>query len=169
MNLFRFTKLPMSFTHIFKSMFQQLTYKHSIVFKWIILLHIILIGKLNLTQLARAGAKHITEWKFRRLLNAKYWDIHTFIYWAAREALMNFPPPTDSTIYAIVDGSTKDKRVQQAKKGKQANMALTFLVTNLSSSCLPGTDTESPLILLWSCPRTTQNIKQKTNSLGIGA
>lgn len=129
MNLFRFTKLPVSFAHIFKSMPQQLTGKHSLVLKWLILLHIILVGKWNLAHLAKAGAKHITEWKFRRLLNAKYWDIHTFIYWAAREALMKFPPPTDFTIYAIVDGSTKDKRGQKgpvSQKGKTSKHGAYF-------------------------------------------
>jgi len=84
-------------------------------------MHITIFGQWTLAQLSKGAAKHITDWKFQRLLMAKYWSVRVFLWWAADMVIAKLPPPQDSVLYIAVDASTKDKRGSKgpvSQKGK---------------------------------------------------
>jgi IS4 transposase len=100
---------------------RHLSLGHELVFKWLILMHITAFGQWTLAQLARGAARHITEWRFQRLLKARYWNVRLILWWAADQVISALPPPRDTVAYLITDGSTKDKRGQKgpvSQKGK---------------------------------------------------
>lgn len=121
MIFWQLTKLPPTFASLFHAMPRHLSRRHELVFKWLILMHITAFGQWTLAQLARGAARHITEWRFQRLLRARYWNVRVLLWWAADQALSALPPPRDTVVYLIVDASTKDKRGQKgpvSQKGK---------------------------------------------------
>ncbi len=117
----RFTRLPDSFCVLFQSMPGGLKWRHQLIFKWLIFMHMTLYGQWTLARMAREAAKHISEWKFQRLLRAKYWNVRIILWWTAEQVLATLPPPRDCVLYLVVDGSTKDKRGKHGpvnQKGK---------------------------------------------------
>ena len=75
----------------------------------------------KLTVMANYGSVYVKEWKFRRLLSSKYWDIRSVMNCIIEEIIRVLPIPEDFTIYLIVDGSKKEKRSKKnpfVQKGK---------------------------------------------------
>jgi hypothetical protein len=67
------------------------------------------------------GSGFVTEWRFRRLLSASYWDVQSILVWILAEIIRKLPAPEDNTLYVIVDGSKKEKRSKKnpfMQKGK---------------------------------------------------
>lgn len=63
----------------------------------------------------------ITEWRFRRVLSASYWDVQSILALFLAEIIRKLPAPEDNTLYIIVDGSKKEKRSKKnlyTQKGK---------------------------------------------------
>jgi len=80
-------------------------------------------GPKTLAALSRSAPEHVRAYRFCRLLKAGYWSVHLLIEWLAEEVIKSLPPPEDGTLYAIGDGSHKDKRGQKnpvAQKGRKS-------------------------------------------------
>jgi hypothetical protein len=95
--------------------------KHQLVFIWLILLIACGVGDYKLTTMACYGSGFITEWRFRRVLSASYWDVQSILAWFLAEIIRKLPAPEDNTLYVIVDGSKKEKRSKKnpfMQKGK---------------------------------------------------
>lgn len=113
--------IPTFIATFFKRMPHFFRDKHQLVFIWLILLIACGVGDYKLTTMACYGSGFITEWRFRRLLSASYWDIHSILYWFSAEIIRILPIPNDQTLYVIVDGSKKEKRSKKnpfMQKGK---------------------------------------------------
>jgi DDE family transposase len=104
--------------------------KHELLFIWFILLIACGVGDYKLTTMACYGSGFITEWRFRRLLSASYWEVRPIFIWLISEIIKVLPIPEDKTLYVIVDGSKKEKRSKKnpyMQKGKiRANEAWFF-------------------------------------------
>jgi hypothetical protein len=77
--------------------------------------------KATLCGLARFVPKHICEWHLRRFLYASYWCWRVLLYRLVDAVIAVLPPPEDGIVYAIGDGTYKDKTAQKhplVKKGR---------------------------------------------------
>ncbi len=100
-----------------------------------------------MAELARWTPSQIAAWRFHRLFDAAYWDIHVLVEWRVSQALSILPPSEDGTLYVVGDGSEKDKRgkhnplAQKGRKGanKPWFVAVRFalLIVNWDSYRLP--------------------------------
>jgi len=115
------THLPDFVRILFRGMPAVFRHRHQLVFCWLVLMQMILTGPRTLKALSRVAPSHIAEWHFRRLLSAGYWSLQLLLSWFSEEAIKSFPPPEDKTVYAVTDGSKKDKRGKKnpaAQKGR---------------------------------------------------
>ena len=95
--------------------------KHQLLFIWLILLIACGLGDYKLTTMACYGSGFITEWRFRCVLSASYWDVQSILAWFLAEIIRKLLAPEDNTLYIIVDGSKKEKRSKKnpyTQKGK---------------------------------------------------
>jgi len=102
--------LPTFISTFFKRMPYLFHGKHQLIFIWFILIIALGVGDYKLTTMACYGSSFVTEWRFRRLLSASYWDMRAIFMWLLPEIIKVLPIPEDKTLYVIVDGSKKDKR-----------------------------------------------------------
>lgn len=118
------THLPDFVTIIFRGLPGIWKSHHRLIFCWFIYMQAITPNKKTITELSRWSPARITEWRLRRLLYATYLNIDLLISWFSDEAIKCFPPPEDRVVYAVGDGSHKDKcskknpTVQKGTKGK---------------------------------------------------
>jgi len=106
---------------LFKGMPGSWRHRHHLVFCWLISMQIVTSGARTLTGLSRLAPRFITEWRFRRLLNAGYWQLKVLLRWFAEKTMKALPAPNNKVLYLIADGSKKDKRGQKnpaAQKGR---------------------------------------------------
>ena len=94
------------------------------IFCWFVYSQALTPNKKTVTELSKWSPANITEWRLRRFLDATYININLLLSWFAEEAIKGFPAPSDGVIYAVGDGSHKEKRskknptVQKGKKSK---------------------------------------------------
>jgi hypothetical protein len=115
------THLPDFVRVLFKGMPAVFRHRHQLVFCWLVLTQMILSGPKTLKGLSQAAPSHIAEWHFRRLLSAGYWNLRILLWWFAEETIKTLPPAEDRVVYAVGDGSKKDKRGKKnpaAQKGR---------------------------------------------------
>ncbi len=80
-------------------------------------------GRKTVAELARWTPIDITEWRFRRLLKATYWDVHRLVDGWAHQAMARWPPPEDGVLTLTGDGRAKPKRGKKnplAQKGRKS-------------------------------------------------
>jgi hypothetical protein len=122
--------IPTFISSFFKRMPDFFRGKHQLLFIWLILLIGCGVGDYKLTSMAYYGSGYVTEWRFRRLLSASYWDVRSILTWLVSEVVRILPIPEDKILYVIVDGSKKEKRSKKnpyMQKGKiRANAAWFF-------------------------------------------
>jgi hypothetical protein len=98
--------------------------RHQLIFCWLILMQALYPGRKTLKELSRWSPRHVTEWRFRRLLKAGYWSVYFLLRWFAWEVIKTLPAPENKTAYVISDSSEKNKRgkknpvVQKGRKSK---------------------------------------------------
>src|SRR3989338_8076353 len=107
------TYSPYSYQPFFKRMPAFFHGKHQLTFVWFILIIALGVGDYKLTTMACYGSGFVTEWRFRRLLSASYWDMRAIFMWLSSEIIKVLPIPEDKTLYVIVDGSKKEKRCKK--------------------------------------------------------
>jgi hypothetical protein len=80
-------------------------------------------GRKTLEEVARWSPQAITAWRLRRLLKANYWCVHALITWLASDVIATLPPPENSILFEIGDGSHVPKRGAKnpaAQKGRKS-------------------------------------------------
>jgi hypothetical protein len=117
------TYLPLFVTILFRGMPGVWKHRHRLVLCWLIVMQALFPGRKTLEELARWTPSSITAWRFRRVLQAAYWNIHLLVEWWVQEAFNALPPPQDGTLHLVGDGSVKPKRGTQhpvAQKGRKS-------------------------------------------------
>ena len=121
--MIKITYLPLFVTLLFRGMPGMWKDRHRLILCWLVVMQALFPGRKTLAELARWTPAQVTAWRFRRLLNAAYWDVHVVVEWGAQEALHTLPPPQDGILYVVGDGSEKPKRgkknplTQKGRKG----------------------------------------------------
>jgi hypothetical protein len=104
------TYLPLFVTILFRGMPGVWKPRHRFMLCWFIVLHALFPGRKTVEEGARWTPGSITAWRFRRVLQADYWDSHLLVAWWVEAALQILPPPKDGTLYLVGDGRVKPKR-----------------------------------------------------------
>jgi hypothetical protein len=119
--MIRMTRLPEEVTRLLAPLKPYFSYRHYLVFCWLLVAHLVCCGKATVQGLARYTPTHVAAWHLRRLLAAGRWQWEQVLHWLVSEALAAFPPPKDGVLYLVVDSTLKGKRSKQnplAKKGR---------------------------------------------------
>jgi Transposase DDE domain len=119
--MIRMTRLPEEVTRLLAPLKPYFSYRHYLVFCWLLVAHLVCFGKATVQGLARYTPTHVAAWHLRRLLAAGRWQWEQVLHWLVSEALAVFPPPKDGVLYVVVDSTLKGKRSKQnplAKKGR---------------------------------------------------
>jgi len=117
------TYLPVFVTQLFRGMPGAWKHPHRLMLIWLIVMQVLFPGRKTVAELARWTPSDITEWRFRRLLKATYWDVHRLVDWWARQVISVLPPPEDGVLTLTGDGSDKPKRGKHnplAQKGRKS-------------------------------------------------
>jgi len=119
--MIRMTRMPEEVTRLLAPLKAYFSYRHYLVFCWLLVAHLVCFGKATVQGLARYTPRHVAAWHLRRLLAAGRWQWARVLEWLVSEALAAFPPPKDGVLYLVVDSTLKNKRSKQnplAKKGR---------------------------------------------------
>jgi len=117
------TSVPMFVTQLFRGMPGVWKHQHRLILIWLIVMQALFPGRKSVAALARWTPSDITEWRFRRLLKAAYWDVYRLIDWWAHQVISVLPPPEDGVLTLTGDGSDKPKRAKKnslAQKGRKS-------------------------------------------------
>lgn len=120
--MIKVTYLPLFVTLLFRGMPGMWKDRHRLILCWLVVMQALYPGRKTLAELARWSPSQVTAWRFRRLLDAAYWDVHVLVEWWVQEALNTLPPPQDGILYVVGDGSEKPKRGKKnplAQKGRK--------------------------------------------------
>jgi hypothetical protein len=119
--MIRMTRLPEEVTRLLAPLKASFSYRHYLVFCWLLVAHLVCYEKATLQALARYIPGHVAAWHLRRLLAAGRWQWTRVLEWLVSQALAAFPPPKDGVLYLVVDSTLKGKRTKKnplAKKGR---------------------------------------------------
>jgi Transposase DDE domain len=119
--MIRMTRLPEEVARLLTPLKPYFSYRHYLVFCWLLVAHLVCCGKATIQGLARYTPTHVAAWHLRRLLAAGRWQWEQVLQWLVSEALAAFPPPKDGVLYLVIDSTLKGKRSKQnplAKKGR---------------------------------------------------
>ncbi len=119
--MIRITRLPEEVSRVLTPLKPYFSYRHYLVFCWLLVAHLVCFGKATVQGLARYTPTHVAAWHLRRLLAAGRWQWERVLEWLVSEALAAFPPPKDGVLYVVVDSTLKGKRGKKnplAKKGR---------------------------------------------------
>ena len=115
------TRVPPKVAYFLRGTQPLFRYRHHLIFCWTLVLILVYQDKATLCGLARFGPKHICERHLRRFLYASYWCWRVLLYRLVDAVIAVLPPPEDGIVYAIGDGTYKDKTAQKhplVKKGR---------------------------------------------------
>jgi hypothetical protein len=119
--MIRLTRLPEEVTRLLAPLKPSFSYRHYLVFCWLLVAHVVCFEKATLQGLARYIPGHVAAWHLRRLLAAGRWQWAQVLEWLVTQALSAFPPPKDGVLYLVVDSTLKSKRTKKnplVKKGR---------------------------------------------------
>jgi hypothetical protein len=119
--MIRMTRLPEEVARLLAPLKPYFSYRHYLVFCWLLVAHLVCFEKATLQGLARYIPSHVAAWHLRRLLAAGRWQWARVVEWLVSQALSAFPPPRDGVLYLVVDSTLKSKRAKKnplAKKGR---------------------------------------------------
>ena len=119
--MIRMTRLPEEVARLLTPLKPYFSYRHYLVFCWLLVAHLVCFGKATLQGLAQYTPTHVASWHLRRLVAAGRWQWEQVLQWLVSEALAAFPPPKDGVLYLVVDSTLKGKRGKKnplAKKGR---------------------------------------------------
>ena len=117
--MIRMTRLPEEVTRLLAPLKPYFSYRHYLVFCWLLVAHLVCFGKATVQGLARYTPTHVAAWHLRRLLAAGRWQWEQVLHWLVSEALAAFPPPKDGVLYLVVDSTLKGKREQTKPAGQE--------------------------------------------------
>jgi DDE superfamily endonuclease len=119
--MIRMTRVPEEVTRLLAPLKSYFSYRHSLVFCWLLVAHLPCFGKATVQGLARDTPPHVAAWHLRRLLAAGRWPWARVLEWLVSETLAAFPPPQDGVLDLVVDSTLKGKRTKPnplVKKGR---------------------------------------------------
>jgi Transposase DDE domain len=119
--LMAFTYLPGFVTLVFRGMPTVWRGRHRLILCWLVFLQAVHPGRHTLAEMARWTPATITAWRFGRLLQATYWNVHLIIGWLAHDLMGTLPAPANGILSLFGDGSHADKRGTKnpvAQKGR---------------------------------------------------
>src|SRR5262249_48768910 len=97
------------------------SYRHYLVFCWLLVAHLVCCEKATLQGLARYLPTHVAAWHLRRLLAAGRWQWARVLEWLGSPTLSAFPPPRRGVLYFGVGSTPQGQRTKKnplAKKGR---------------------------------------------------
>lgn len=97
--------------------------RHRLLLCWLIVMQALCPGRKTLGDLARWTPGEVTSWRWRHVLKATYWDIHTLGEWWGQQVRSILPPPADGVLTLTGDGRHVDKRGAKnplVQKGRQS-------------------------------------------------
>src|SRR5215831_19013129 len=103
--MIRITRLPEEVTRLLVPLKPYFSYRHYLVFCWLLVAHVVCFEKATLQGLARYIPRHIAAWHLRRLVAAGRWQWARVLEWLVSETLAAFPPPKDGVLYLVVDST----------------------------------------------------------------
>ena len=121
--MIKVTYWPAFVTQMFRGMPGVWKDQHGLILNWLIVMQALFPGRKTVAELARWTPIDITEWRFRRLLKATYWDVHRLVDWGAHQAMAVLLPPEDGVLTLTGDGSDKPKRGKKnplTQKGRKS-------------------------------------------------
>jgi Transposase DDE domain len=119
--MIRITRVPEEVARLLAPLKPSFSYRHFLVFCWLLVAHLVCFEKATLQALSRHIPDHVAAWHLRRLLAAGRWQWARALEWLVTQALAAFPPPRDGILYLVVDSTLKGKRTKKnplAKKGR---------------------------------------------------
>ena len=96
--MIRMTRLPEEVTRLLAPLKPYFSYRHYLVWCWLLVAHLVCCGKATVQGLARYTPTHVAAWHLRRLLAAGRWQWTYVLEWLVSEALAAFPPPKDGVL-----------------------------------------------------------------------
>jgi Transposase DDE domain len=120
--MIRMTRVPEEVTRLLAPLKPYFSYRHYLVFCWLLVAHLLCFGKATVQGLARYTPTHVAAWHLRRLLAAGRWPWVRVLEWLVSETLAAFPPPKDGVLYLVVDSTLKGKRTKQNPLVKKSRL-----------------------------------------------
>jgi DDE superfamily endonuclease len=120
--MIRRTRLPEAVTRLLTPLKPYFSYRHYLVFCWLLVAQLVCFGKATVQGLARYTPTPVAAWHLRRLLAAGRWQWVQVQAWLVSEALAAFPPPQDGVLYLVVDSTLKGKRGKKNPWGKKGRL-----------------------------------------------
>jgi DDE family transposase len=119
--MIQITRLPEEVKRFFEPLRPVFSYRHFLVFCWLIVAHLVCFEKATCKALGRYTPKHIGWWHLRRLIACGRWPCEGVLQWSVSQALAAFPAPRDGGLFLVVDSTLKGKRTRKnplVKKGR---------------------------------------------------
>jgi hypothetical protein len=119
--MIQITRLPEEVKRFLEPLRAWFSYRHFLVFCWLIMAHLVCFEKATCKALGRYTPKHVGWWHLRRLLACGRWPWEEVLYWLVTQCFSAFPPPDDGVLYLVVDSTLKGKRTKKnplVKKGR---------------------------------------------------
>jgi hypothetical protein len=119
--MIQITRLPEEVKRFLEPLRAWFSYRHFLVFCWLIMAYLVCFEKATCKALGRYTPKHIGWWHLRRLLACGRWPWEEVLYWLVTQCFSAFPPPDDGVLYLVVDSTLKGKRTKKnplVKKGR---------------------------------------------------
>jgi DDE family transposase len=119
--MIQITRLPEEVKRFLEPLRAGFSYRHFLVFCWLIMAHLVCFEKATCKALGRYTPKHVGWWHLRRLLACGRWPWEEVLYWLVTQCFSAFPPPADGVLYLVVDSTLKGKRTKKnplVKKGR---------------------------------------------------
>jgi hypothetical protein len=120
--MIRFTRLPEEVARLLAPLKPYFSYRHYLVFCWLLVAHLVCFEKATLQGLSRHIPVHVAAWHLRRLLAAGCWQWTRVLEWLVSETLAAFPPSKDGVLYLVVDSTLKGKRTKQNPLVKKSRL-----------------------------------------------
>jgi Transposase DDE domain len=120
--MIRMTRLPEEVARLLSPLKSSFSYRHDLVFCWLLVAHVVCFEKATLQGLARYLPSHSAAWPLRRLWAAGRWQWARVVEWLVSQALAAFPPPRDGVLYLVGDSTLKGKRTKQNPLAKKSRL-----------------------------------------------
>jgi hypothetical protein len=119
--MLQITRLPDEVKRFLLPLKPLFSYRHFLVFCWLMVAQLICFEKATFKALGRYTPKHVAWWHLRRLVACSRWPWEQVLEWLVTQTLAVFPPPRDGVLYLVVDSTLKGKRTKKhplVKKGR---------------------------------------------------
>jgi hypothetical protein len=111
--MIRITRLPEEVARLLAPLKPYFSYRHHLVFCWLLVAHLVCFERASLQALARHIPPQVAAWHLRRLLAAGRWPWTPVLAWLVEQAWGAFPPPRDGVLYLVADSTLKSKRTKK--------------------------------------------------------